>query len=62
MLDFGTRSWMSVTAKTMLASAIPPDTISWLLPENVPLLRNSVDLLIEFELHPPTVWLILPPT
>lgn len=45
MLDFGTRSWMSVTAKTMLASAIPPDTISWLLPENVPLLRNSVDLL-----------------
>ena len=60
-LDLGARSWMSDTAEAMLASAIPPDTTSRLPLENVGLLRNPADLLMEFELHPPTVWLILPP-
>lgn len=52
---------MSVTAKAMLASAIPLDTIRRLLLENVPLLRNSADLLMEFELPSSNVWLVLPP-
>lgn len=60
-LDLRARSWMSETAKAMLASAIPPDTTSRLPPENVRLLRNPADLLMEFELYPPTVWLVLPP-
>lgn len=60
-LDLGARSWMSDTAKAMLASAIPPDTTSRLPLENVRLLRNLADLLMEFELHPPTGWSSLLP-